>query len=141
MPPWEVVMAAHDPNLHPAVCAAPKAQARPTTFPPPGTAGKPWHQSCSVAHEEQVANCCSKNYMKAMFSSYPKLSLTKPHCQRISALLILYWHSGVSDLCLDRQYCTLSWLLGVACDPKEKYESRLQASLCWPLSSVAVCPG
>lgn len=75
VPPWEAVMAAHDPSLHTAVCAAPKAQTRPTTFPLPGTAGKPWHRSCSVAHEEQVANCCLKNDMKAVFSSHPKLSL------------------------------------------------------------------
>lgn len=86
VPPWEAVMAAHDPSVHTAVCAAPKAQTRPTTFPLPGTAGKPWHRSCSVAHEERVANCCLKNYMKAAFSSHPKLNITKPPCQGISAL-------------------------------------------------------
>lgn len=74
-------MAARDPSLHTAVCAAPEAQTRPTAFPLPGTAGKPWHRSCSGVHEEQVA----KNYMKAMFSSYPKLSLAQPPCQGIFA--------------------------------------------------------
>lgn len=79
-------MTVHDLSLNTAVCAASKAQTRPTTFPLPETARKPWRQHCSVAHEEQVANCCLKNYMKAGFSSHLKLSLTKPSCQGISAL-------------------------------------------------------